>query len=84
VINHSLEVSTDCAEYSAADFGKRVALIRNGFAARRIVLKEAGSLRAYNADGVEYWITGLPALYVHDCNASALHPLQATPLIVYW
>jgi hypothetical protein len=84
MINSSIAIGSKCAQYSVSDFGAGLDLTRNGLSARRIVLKEAGTLRAVEDDGSEIVLTGLPQWYVHDSATRAILPGQQAALIVYW
>jgi len=84
IINEAVGVSDYWREYTSADYGREVSLVRGGTLPRRVVMKEAGDLRCTTRHGLDGTLTGLPQWYVHDGAVLTLSPAQTAAVVVYW
>ena len=83
--NDSNASAKDWQQYAATDLGtEQDLLLPGGSGCRMIVLTTTGNLVLRAITGRERTLTGLPAGYVHEGQASAILPGTTADLVVYW
>lgn len=83
--NNNTAAATDWREYSAEELTAEQDIQRpGGSGCRMIILKTTGDLVLRTLAGAERTLTGLPAGYVHEGQASAILPGTTAALVVYW